>query len=233
MNLSVDLWSAVRDSDLIGIICNIVLAYFSLRSWALIFGKWIWLKRVEGENLRFEDDCIAHGGSLEESFKRVKHYRLSPTAAILREAFLEHEVSAPLLQGADPGDNGAALEAVRESIRRVIDRTLSDEQDKLEESLGFLATTANVAPMIGLFGTVWGILGSFQALAFKGSVAIQTLAPGLSTALSTTVFGLFAAIPAALAFNYFTGRVRRILTDMDMFALEMLSVIEKRLVQGR
>lgn len=230
MNLSVNVWDSVKSSDLIGIICIIIILLMSIRSWAIILGKYIWFRRMEAQNLRFEDDCIEHGGSLEESFRRVKHYELSPTAALLRESYLEYEMAGPLLAS---NSSPEAVETIRQSLRRVVDRTINDETDKMEESLGFLATTANVAPMIGLFGTVWGILGAFQALAFKGSVAIQTLAPGLSTALSTTVFGLFAAIPAAIAFNHFSGRVKRVLTDLDIFSLELQSIIEKRLMQNR
>lgn len=230
MNLSVNIWGAVRDSDLMGILCIVAILLLSIRSWAIMIGKYIWFRRMEAQNLRFEDDCIAHGGSLEESFKRVKHYEMSPTAALLREAYLEYEMSAPLLAGKSSSE---ALDTVRQAIRRVIERTISDELDKMEENLGFLATTANVAPMVGLFGTVWGILGAFQGLALKGSVAIQTMAPGLATALSTTVFGLFAAIPAAIAYNYYSVRMRRVLTDLDIFSLELQSIIEKRLMQNR
>ena len=127
---------------------------------------------------------------------------------------------------------GGRLEVARVGIERVLERTISTEIDHLESYLIFLASTSNVCPFIGLFGTVWGIMAAFQSLGFQGSVEITALAPGLSTALVTTVGGLFAAIPASVMYNYLANKVRILTSRMDSFALELTNIIQKQLAKG-
>jgi biopolymer transport protein TolQ len=101
----------------------------------------------------------------------------------------------------------------------------------LESKLIFLATTSNVCPFIGLFGTVWGIMGAFQGMANTSSVALSSLAPGIATALVTTVGGLFCAIPSSVMYNYLTNRVNLLISRMDAFSLELSNVIHKQIMK--
>ena len=113
------------------------------------------------------------------------------------------------------------------TIKRALDQASVAEESRLQKNLGFLATTGSTAPFIGLFGTVWGIMDSFRQIGLRGSANIATVAPGISEALIATAFGLVAAIPAVVAYNYFLGRIRMISSEMDNFSLEFLNIIER------
>lgn len=119
----------------------------------------------------------------------------------------------------------------KNSVESALERTIASESRRLERDLVHLATASNVAPFIGLFGTVWGVLGAFQALGRDGSAALSTLAPGIATALTTTVFGLIVAIPAAAVYNHLTANVARMGSQMDSFAHELTNVFQKHLLR--
>ena len=115
-------------------------------------------------------------------------------------------------------------------VERELKRSMTNEVSKLEKSLTFLATTGSSAPFIGLFGTVWGIMNSFIGLAGgEGVPTLQVVAPGIAEALIATAMGLAAAIPAAVAYNYFVSKVRRIDVEMENFSAEFLNVVERYL----
>jgi biopolymer transport protein TolQ len=229
MKFGVDIWAAVKATDLIGWVCLILIVILSIRSWSLMFQKRYIFRRMERHNRRFMK-YMESVGSLEDMFKGVKKFSFSPLAILFGEAYIEYRKLSPQLKRKPTADSA---EAVRQSAQRMIEHSISDELNNMEKGLESLATTANVAPMIGLLGTVWGILGAFQGLAFKGSVAIQTLAPGISTALSTTLFGLLAAVPAAMAYNHFSARSNRAVTEMENFALRVQNVIDQQILRDR
>ena len=133
----------------------------------------------------------------------------------------------------DPGSSSDEMLAelgVVDLVERELKRSMSNEITKLEKSLTFLATTGSTAPFIGLFGTVWGIMTSFIGLAGgEGVPTLQVVAPGIAEALVATAIGLAAAIPAAVAYNYFLSKVRRIDVEMENFAAEFLNVVERYL----
>ena len=112
-----------------------------------------------------------------------------------------------------------------------------DQTNRLERGISFLATTGNTAPFIGLFGTVWGIMESFRGIGLKGSASLAVVAPGISEALVATAAGLAAAIPAVVAFNYFNRKIFALRAEMDIFASDFLSTVErqffKRAVVGK
>ena len=130
--------------------------------------------------------------------------------------------------------NGKMSEEDRPSIEQEIDRALrvttQDEIAYLERYLAFLGTTGTVAPLLGLFGTIWGIMDSFYGIGLKGAGDIGALAPGLAGALVTTIAGLFVAIPTVVAYNYFAEKIRDIATRMDSFSLEFQSFIQRSLI---
>ncbi len=126
-----------------------------------------------------------------------------------------------------PGSSKALIESLERSMKRAA----IDQMNRLERGITFLATTGNTAPFIGLFGTVWGIMESFRGIGLKGSASLAVVAPGISEALIATAAGLAAAIPAVVAFNYFTRRISVLRTEMDIFTSDFISVVERHLVQ--
>jgi biopolymer transport protein TolQ len=228
--MTVNLFDAIKGSDLVGWICLFVTIVFSIVSWGVIAYKLLHINQAESQTNRFVSLCMNGKGDLSNAFKISSNYPDSPLAEILREAYLEMELENWYRDEKKLSLDGR-LEAVKMSIDRVLEQTSSNEIRHLESWLPFLATTANVCPLIGLFGTVWGILGSFQAVAREGSTAISSLAPGISTALMTTVAGLIAAIPAVIFYNYLLNRVQRLIRRMDSFSMEISNIIQKQIIK--
>jgi biopolymer transport protein TolQ len=124
-------------------------------------------------------------------------------------------------------NNGVKTEIIMPAVENSLRIVISEETERLERRLSFLATTASTAPFIGLFGTVWGIMDSFREIGLKGTTSLSVVAPGISEALIATAIGLAAAIPAVLAYNYFNGRLRRILSKMENASMYILNLLEK------
>lgn len=226
--MHVDIVKAVRESDFMGILCLLGCLVLSVISWIIIFYKLAEVRRATSESDRF-DRVLDSAGSLEEVFRRTQDFPHSPIALILREALLEME--AENWYADDIYDMDERLTAARLGVERMMERTISNEVRRLESYLIFLATTTNVAPFVGLFGTVWGVLAAFQAMGSTGSAALSALAPGMSTALVATVAGLIAAIPASIFYNYLSNKIAILTSRMDSFALELANIIQKRMVK--
>ena len=226
--MHVDIVKAVRDSDFMGGVCLVGCLGLSVVSWVVILFKLKVLRNASSQSDRF-DKVLDTAGSLEEVFRRTPEFPDSPIAQILREAILEMEAENWYAEEIYTMEE--RLTAARLGVERVMERTISGEVRKLESHLIFLATTSNVAPFVGLFGTVWGVLAAFQALGRTGSAALGALAPGMSTALVATVAGLIAAIPASIFFNYFSNKINILTSRMDGFALELANIIQKRMVK--
>lgn len=224
----VDLFQAIRDSDFMGILCLTSCLVLSVISWAVIFYKFVMITRAARKSDAFINKCLTSAGSLEEAFRLSKNYSESPVAQVFREAYLEMQLENWYADTALTQEQ--RLLAARTSLERVLERAITEEIRRLESYLIFLATTSNVAPFIGLFGTVWGVLGAFQALGRSGSAALASLAPGMATALTATIAGLFAAIPASVFYNYFTNKIAILISHMDSFALQVANVMQKRII---
>ena len=128
-------------------------------------------------------------------------------------------------------DKDMAMQRMFDNVERVLGRTTIDQNNRLESALSFLATTGNTTPFIGLFGTVWGIMESFQGIGLKGSASLAVVAPGISEALVATAAGLFAAIPAVIAYNYFSQKVLVLRAEMDTFTSDFLSLMGRHLLK--
>lgn len=226
----VDLLKLIRQSDMIGRISLVILAIFSIASWTIIVYKYLHLRQAVRQTDHFVDLCNQGSGELEEAFRISSNFPDSPLAQILREGYLELEIENWYREGYDLTPE-ARLELAKVSMERIFERTVSNEISHLESKLPFLATTTVVCPFIGLFGTVWGIMGAFQTLGNQTTVALNELAPGISTALLCTVGGLFCAIPSSVMYNYLALRVRVMITRMDSFALELSNVIQKQVMK--
>ncbi|HIJ20981.1 MAG TPA: Tol-Pal system subunit TolQ, partial [Deltaproteobacteria bacterium] len=122
----------------------------------------------------------------------------------------------------------AVQRALMDNLERSLKKATIDQHNKLDRALSFLATTGNTTPFIGLFGTVWGIMESFRNIGLKGSANLAVVAPGISEALIATACGLAAAIPAVVAYNYFSQRVSSLNSEMDIFTTDFLTMVGRR-----
>jgi biopolymer transport protein TolQ len=204
-----------------------ILGVFSIVSWALIVEKWWQFRRLRRQTLAFLK-LFREGRTPSAVYASAKKWRESPLANLYGAAYQEvagiPDVVDQVLH--DDAEDGLAPERV-ESAHRALRRSATLEITRLERYLPFLATTANAAPFIGLFGTVWGIMSAFHGIGQRGSASLAVVAPGISEALIATAFGLAAAIPAVIAYNYFINRVRHWAAEMEGFTLDLLNLLSR------
>ena len=213
----------------------IILVLMSILSWSIIFSKMMALRSATKKSDRFLNLYRASGnfGNLYSSTRHIG----GPIAELFRAGYSEiikiRKASNSGNKAEQPKGNPDEILAelgVVDLVERELKRSMTNEVSKLEKSLTFLATTGSSAPFIGLFGTVWGIMNSFIGLAGgEGVPTLQVVAPGIAEALIATAMGLAAAIPAAVAYNYFVSKVRRIDVEMENFSAEFLNVVERYL----
>jgi biopolymer transport protein TolQ len=205
----------------------ILLVLASVWCWAIIFEKLMAVRRLNRQADAFEADFWS-GRSLEDLFDQMSGRKLDPMAAVFSSAMREWRRRA----GGDgegvlnPGRGSAAL---GERIDRVMQVTLSREMDRVERQLTFLATTGATAPFIGLFGTVWGIMNSFQSIAISKNTSLAVVAPGIAEALFATALGLLAAIPAVVAYNKISKDLDRYAGRLETFAGEFSAILSREM----
>jgi biopolymer transport protein TolQ len=193
----------------------ILLIVTSVWSWTVTVAKYLHFRRAGAETGKFRDLFWEHRDlvRLQDSARR---FSASPLAQLFDAGFREVQQSARA--------GGVDLPTVERALRRAE----HEEAQKLERGMTFLATVASSAPFVGLFGTVWGIMGAFHGLQFAKSTTIQAVAPGISEALVATAVGLAAAIPAAIAYNYCAVGLRRFRESMNVFTLDFLNVARQQ-----
>lgn len=191
----------------------VLLLGFSILSWSIIFSKATGLKRARAQSGRFLR-AFRKSKRLQDVAAVSEQFRPSPLVTVFAGGFEELRK-----QGGVPRNVTA--------IQRAMQISSSEELTKLESKLNWLATTGSVAPFIGLFGTVWGIIDAFHGLGTAGAATLRAVAPGISEALIATAAGLFAAIPAVVAYNIFTQNMREFGARMDDFTLEFLNMVER------
>ncbi len=200
-----------------------ILAVFSLVSWTLMVLKVRQLSRAEKANRAFLGD-FRRARRLADVEAAANASPESPLAGMFRAGYLELDAQVRVLQRA--GNSTSQIKSLA-AVERALQRAIGVEGARLQRFLSFLATTASATPFIGLFGTVWGIMNTFHAIAAAGSTSIVTVAPGIAEALINTAAGLAAAIPAVVAYNAFLGSLRRHRGAMDDFLLEFLNLTER------
>jgi biopolymer transport protein TolQ len=202
-------------------IVMIGLLFSSVWCWAIIFEKMFSLGRARKLINRFEQ-VFWSGQSLEELYKTLGHRPNYGTAALFIAAMREWKRSQE--QGRRPAMGGLLVR-----LEKVMDVTIQREMARLESRLLFLPTVGATAPFIGLFGTVWGIMNSFQAIAVSKNTNLAVVAPGIAEALFATALGLLAAIPAVIAYNKFSTDLARIGSRMENFADEFSSILSRQI----
>jgi biopolymer transport protein TolQ len=200
-----------------------ILAVFSLVSWTLMILKVSQLRQTDSDNRSFLDE-FRRATRLADVQAAATRTPAAPLAGMFRAGFLELEAQVRVLQRT--GQSGGQIKSLV-AVERALQRAIGIEGAKLQRFLPFLATTASATPFIGLFGTVWGIMNTFRAIAVSGSTSIVTVAPGIAESLVNTAAGLAAAIPAVIAYNAFLGALRRQRGLMEDFLLEFLNLTER------
>ena len=199
----------------------LILIAASILSWMIIFERWLYLNRSKEEHIIFEENFWSDLGleSLLEKSQQEGHQAIG-AECIFQAGYLDFKRLTS--QNLDP-------EIVMESVQRNMRVALAREQVLLEKNLPYLATIASVSHYIGLFGTVWGIMKSFRGLAGASQATLSAVAPGISEALVATAIGLFAAIPALIAYNKFISESDTLLSNFEGFMEEFSAVLHREI----
>ena len=213
-------WGLFMRADIIVKIVMLGLLFASVWSWAIIFDKWWRFGRVERRADQFER-IFWSGRSLDDLYQEMGHRPEHPLSTLFIAAMREWRRSKDIATDSFVG--------LKERVDKVMQVTISREIASLESRLLFLATVGSVAPFVGLFGTVWGIMNSFQSIAISRDTNLAVVAPGIAEALFATALGLLAAIPAVVFYNRFSNQLGRIAGRMETFADEFSAILSRQL----
>lgn len=220
MNESLSFWSLVANAGLVVQLVMLILFSASVASWVMIIQRLFYFRQAISDNEKFEDTFWS-GIDLSELYRKggdIEH--MSGSETIFRSGFKEY---TRLRQ-----QSGVDADAIMQGTERTMRVALSREEEKLDKHLPFLATVGSTSPYIGLFGTVWGIMNSFRSLAQVQQATIATVAPGISEALVATAIGLFAAIPAVMAYNRYATKSDSLLKNYQNFSEEFTSILHRQ-----
>jgi len=229
--------SAAADQDVLHLVARsspvskvvlLVLILFSIASWAVILYKLWTLNRAQRQSGTFLE-VFRRSSKFSEVQAVCKTLGESPLVGIFQAGYAELNTQLRQQPPAPPGAATPPRPLLRSvaALDRALLRATTVEVNKLESKLTLLATTASITPYIGLFGTVWGIMGAFQGIGQTGSTNLGVVAPGIADALIATAAGLFAAIPAVYFYNHLASRVKLAASEMDDFSLEFLNISER------
>jgi biopolymer transport protein TolQ len=216
-----EVWHLVATTGLVARIVLLILLFFSVFSWAIIFKKAKNFKLARRESQEFLK-VFRQSKKLSEIRSFCRTLKASPLPEVFAAGYREIENQA--VASDNPGK--PRIRSL-DSVQRALQIASSAELTRMEQWLTWLATTGAVTPFVGLFGTVWGIIDAFHGLGTAGTASLRSVAPGISEALVTTAAGLFAAIPAVVAYNQFVQRLKEFGALMDDFSLEFLNMTER------
>ncbi|MEY3434822.1 MAG: hypothetical protein RLZZ195_304 [Pseudomonadota bacterium] len=189
----------------------IILIAASIYSWAIIIEKYKLFKKINGSSSFFEDQFWS-SKSADSLYKKLEGYNEDPMANVFK-AGMDFMIK-----------NKSRSASTQERVLQALSNSIDKEMEIVEKKLTFLATVGSTAPFIGLFGTVWGIMNSFQSIAISKNTSLAIVAPGIAEALFATALGLLAAIPAVVAYNKFTSDSRRYSTRLENFSQSFISI---------
>jgi biopolymer transport protein TolQ len=233
------IFGRVSGSSFIAQLVLLTLVLLSIASWSIFLYKWWTFRRIGRRSAQFLD-VFRRSNKFSEVQAVCRSLDDSPLVGLFLSGYAEltaqlRQGSPELRQGSPDVANGpnprtpAARPILKSlpAVDRALLRASVVEVNKLERRVSFLATTASIAPFIGLFGTVWGIMNAFQGIGQTGSTSIAAVGPGIADALVATAAGLAAAIPAVLFYNHLTQRAKLFASDMDDFSMEFLNIVER------
>jgi len=210
-------------ADLVVKAVMLLLLFASLWSWTIIINKSLALAALRRRATKFEK-IFWSGRSLDDLYQQFSAKADHPMAAVFVSALREWRRA---FEGGAPKES--VLAGVKDRIDKAMSVTITRETDGIERQLGFLATVGATAPFVGLFGTVWGIMNSFSAIAARHDTTLAVVAPGIAEALFATAMGLLAAIPAVIFYNRFVNEIGRYTNRLDAFADEFSAILSRQL----
>tara|TARA_E500000331_G_scaffold35032_1_gene29155 strand:+ start:647 stop:1318 length:672 start_codon:yes stop_codon:yes gene_type:complete len=216
------IWGLFIQADFIVKAVMIGLILASFWCWAIIFEKIMRMRRLRRQASQFEESFWS-GGSLDDLFDRIGSRPVDPMSAVFSSAMREWRRST-----SRSGREGDPHHSLSERIDRVMQITLNRELEQLERYMTFLASVGSTAPFVGLFGTVWGIMNSFAAIAISKNTSLAVVAPGIAEALFATALGLVAAIPAVVAYNKLSTDINRYAGRLEAFAGEFGTILSRQ-----
>ncbi len=222
---SMSVWSLFWRADLIVKLVMLVLLGASVWCWAIIFDKTVRLRRLRNQAENFEESFWS-GGSLEDLYDRIGRHPGHPMATVFAAAMEELRRA---MQRQDMISDDRLRAGLQQRINQAMHVSADREMDRLERYMAFLATVGSTAPFIGLFGTVWGIMNAFTAIAVNKDTSLTVVAPGIAEALFATALGLLAAIPAVVAYNKLSTDLDRYGSRLETFAAEFHSLLSRQL----
>jgi biopolymer transport protein TolQ len=214
----------IVDSGTVGILVLAIITFLSVVSWAITFDKVRASKRRQRQNRRFLR-MLPRDFSILEADHYARGCQGSSLAGLMLEAAKTVESDTSAMGTVTSSD----VPAIVQSAKSAMERAAVTVTDEMESKLIFLATTSSACPFLGLFGTVWGVMLSFLSMGNMGSASLSVVGPGVATALIATIFGLGAAIPALVAYNYFVNAIRREQAAMETFASRVAEGIAKEI----
>ena len=219
-------WGLISEASLVVQAVMVILVLASVSSWYLIIRRSVALRSAERLQRGFQQR-FRQGGDLAQLYREGQEKPL-PEEAALQRIFLAGYAEFAQLQR----QPGIAADAVAQGVERSLYVAIAEQEERLEKGLQFLATVGSVSPYVGLFGTVWGIMNSFLGLSQVQQATLSTVAPGIAEALIATAIGLFAAIPAVMAYNRFAARGQTLTGRYYAFGNELQARLHRRLHAG-
>jgi len=218
-----DIMSLIGKATLVAKLVLLLLVVMTVLGLAVIAAKWLQFRRAHNENRQFLN-VFWNEKSVSDAYAKSERFAKSPIAAVFMSG--AREIKKLNAAKGEPSswhvdEHGLA------NVSRALARTSGSELTALERYLSLLAIFASAGPFIGLFGTVWGIMVSFQDIGASGSASLATVAPGIAEALVATAAGLFVGIPAIIAYNSFANRIKMQSTDMDGFSQDFLNIVQR------
>lgn len=221
MNQDISIVHLILNASIVVQIVMAILLLVSVISWAVIFSKWASFKRQNAQNRKFEKMFWSGDTTLKELYQYAVHEdNASSMSRIYAAGMREFN---KLIERKE--DSGKTIDGVSRAMRASYQR----EMDAIVSQLPFLASVGSVSPYIGLFGTVWGIMHAFTGLSNMQQVTLATVAPGIAEALVATAIGLFAAIPAVLAYNHFSTHAEKTATRFEAFMDEFTNILQRQI----
>lgn len=211
----------------------LILISLSIMCWGIAWNKYQDLKQVQEANKAF-DQVFWKTSSLDELHEKVEGFKSSSHARVFKAAYAEMKkiAESPMLNKNLNSETEPPLLAGIDNLERAMRKAIENEVSALESKLTVLASTGSTGPFIGLFGTVWGIMNSFQMIGQTGSASLAAVAPGISEALITTAIGLAAAIPAVMIYNHFITEIKREETQLNNFSSDFLNIVKRNFFKG-
>jgi biopolymer transport protein TolQ len=219
-----DIWTLIINASMVVKVVMILLLVVSFLSWMFIFQKWFSIRRAASQTDKFEREFWS-GNDLHALYQGAvnNRHRIGSLERVFEAGFREF-AKLRGQRGSDPSD-------MVDGARRAMRATFQREMDFLERHLSFLASTGSVSPYVGLFGTVWGIMHAFRSLANVQQATLAQVAPGIAEALVATAIGLFAAIPAVVAYNRYSYDIERLANRFESFMEEFSNILHRQAVR--